>query len=185
MKIYEIYQQVSPSIVTITTFDQHGNGHEGSGIGTSYEELFTTKKGFTKVDEAKLFAETAGCDWLSVAAGSFHGAIAANTKHLKKPEARLDIEHIAALYQATGNMPLVLHGGSGIPDDQFGRCAVEGVSKFNIFTEYNMALSNAMAASLATGNKGGLKVLVDSKEACKELVKHKIRTVNPKGLRVI
>jgi fructose/tagatose bisphosphate aldolase len=62
---------------------------------------------------------------------------------------------------------------------------VEGVSKFNIFTEYNMALSNAMAASLATGNKGGLKVLCDSKEACKELVKHKIRTVNPKGLRVI
>ena len=62
------------------------SGHEGDGIGLSYEELFTTKKGFTKVEEATRFAKESGCDWLSVAAGSFHGAIAANTKHLKKPE---------------------------------------------------------------------------------------------------
>ena len=79
----------------------------------------------------------------------------------------------------------MLHGGSGIPDDQFGRCAIEGMSKFNIFTEYNMALSNAMKASLEEANKGGLKVLCDCKEACKEVVRHKIRMVNPKGLRVV
>ena len=111
------------------------SGHEGSGIGTSYEELFTTKKGFTKVDEAKLFAETAGCDWLSVAAGSFHGAIAAATKHQKKPEARLDIEHIAALSAATGNMPLVLHGGSGIKQDYILRAIENGIAKINVGTE--------------------------------------------------
>ena len=111
------------------------SGHEGDGIGLSYEELFTTKKGFTKVEEATRFAKESGCDWLSVAAGSFHGAIAANTKHLKKPEARLDIEHIAALYQATGNMPLVLHGGSGIKQDYILRAIENGIAKINVATE--------------------------------------------------
>jgi len=110
-------------------------GHEGSGIGLSYEELFTSKKGFTKIDEAEIFAKESGCDWLSVAAGSFHGAIAANTKHLKKPEARLDIEHIAALFRATGNMPLVLHGGSGIKQEYILRAIENGTAKINDGTE--------------------------------------------------
>jgi len=110
-------------------------GHEGDGIGLTYEELFTTKKGFTKVEEAARFAKESGCDWLSVAAGSFHGAIAANTKHLKKPEARLDIEHIAALREATGGMPLVLHGGSGIKQDYILRAIENGIAKINVATE--------------------------------------------------
>lgn len=110
-------------------------GHEGSGIGLTYEELFTTKKGFTKVEEAAVFAKESGCDWLSVAAGSFHGAIAASTKHLKKPEARLDIEHIAALTEATGKMPLVLHGGSGIKQDYILRAIENGIAKINVATE--------------------------------------------------
>lgn len=110
-------------------------GHEGSGIGLSYEELFTTKKGFTKVEEAAVFAEESGCDWLSVAAGSFHGAIAASTKHLKKPEARLDIRHIAALAAATGNMPLVLHGGSGIKQEYILQAVENGIAKINVATE--------------------------------------------------
>ena len=111
------------------------SGHEGSGIGLSYEELFTTKKGFTKPDEAKRFAKESGCDWLSVAAGSFHGAIAASTKHLKKPNARLDIEHIKTLFEATGNMPLVLHGGSGIEQDYILRAMESGIAKINVGTE--------------------------------------------------
>lgn len=111
------------------------SGHEGDGIGLSYEELFTTKKGFTKVDEAARFAKESGCNWLSVAAGSFHGAIAANTKHLKKPEARLDIQHIASLYEATSNMPLVLHGGSGIKQDYILRAIENGIAKINVATE--------------------------------------------------
>ena len=111
------------------------SGHEGDGIGLSYEELFTTKKGFTKPEEAKRFAKESGCDWLSVAAGSFHGAIAASTKHLKKPNARLDIDHIKTLFEATGNMPLVLHGGSGIEQDYILRAMESGIAKINVGTE--------------------------------------------------
>ena len=110
-------------------------GHEGSGIALGYEELFRTKKGFTKVEEARRFARESGCDWLSVAAGSFHGAIAAGTKHLKKPQARLDIAHIAQLSQATGHMPLVLHGGSGIEQNYILEAMKNGIAKINVATE--------------------------------------------------
>lgn len=111
------------------------SGHEGSGIGLSYEELFATKKGFTKPEEATRFAKESGCDWLSVAAGSFHGAIAASTKHLKKPNARLDIDHIKTLSEVTGKMPLVLHGGSGIEQDYILRAMESGIAKINVGTE--------------------------------------------------
>ncbi|MDO5479611.1 MAG: class II fructose-bisphosphate aldolase [Clostridia bacterium] len=111
------------------------SGHEGSGIGLSYEELFATKKGFTKPEEATRFAKESGCDWLSVAAGSFHGAIAASTKHLKKPNARLDIDHIKTLSEVTDKMPLVLHGGSGIEQDYILRAMESGIAKINVGTE--------------------------------------------------
>ena len=70
-----------------------------------------------------------------MAAGSFHGAIAAATKHLKKPEARLDIAHIAELSAATGHMPLVLHGGSGIKQEYILRAMENGIAKINVATE--------------------------------------------------
>ena len=111
------------------------SGHEGSGIGLSYEELFTSKKGFTDAAEATQFVKEAGCDWLSVAAGSFHGAIAESTRRQKKPEARLDIAHIAALHEATGHLPLVLHGGSGIKQDYILKAIENGIAKINVATE--------------------------------------------------
>ena len=57
-------------------------GHEVGGLGMSYEELFASKKGFTHPDEARRFAEESGCDWLSVAAGSIHGA---NSEGIRRP----------------------------------------------------------------------------------------------------
>lgn len=110
-------------------------GHEAAGIGLSYETLFSTKQGFTKPEDAARFARESGCDWLSVAAGSFHGAIAAATKLQKKPQARLDVAHIAALSAATGHMPLVLHGGSGIEQHYVLDAIRHGVAKINIGTE--------------------------------------------------
>jgi len=110
-------------------------GHENDGIGMSYEELFQSKKGFTDIDEAKRFAIESGCDWLSVAVGSVHGAIAENTRREKKPEALLDIEHIVALRNATDNMPLVLHGGSGIKQQYILDAINNGIGKINVGTE--------------------------------------------------
>ena len=54
-------------------------GHE-SGPRIPYEEIFATKKGFTDLEEAKQFADDSDCDWLSVAVGNIHGAVAENLR---------------------------------------------------------------------------------------------------------
>lgn len=118
-------------------------GHEGNGPSIPYEELFRTKKGFTDVAEAKRFVGETGCDWLSVAVGSIHGAIAENVRNQKKPEARLDIEHIKELREAT-NIPLVLHGGSGINQACILQAIAAGIAKINVGTELRQAYERAM-----------------------------------------
>ncbi len=118
------------------------SGHE-SGPALPYEEIFSKRIGFTDVAEAGEFASVTGCDWLSVAAGSVHGAVAENLKFAKKPEARLDIEHIAMLYASAG-IPLVLHGGSGIKQDCITAAIRAGIAKINIGTEIRQSYLKAL-----------------------------------------
>jgi len=108
-------------------------GHE-SGPMLSYEELYASGNGFTNPDDARRFVEETKCDWLSVAIGNIHGAIAAGRKDLKKIEARLNLERLDLLNQVTG-IPLVLHGGSGIKQDNVLASMKHGISKINVATE--------------------------------------------------
>lgn len=107
-------------------------GHE-SGPLPPYEELFASGRGFTDPDEARRFVHETGVDWLSVAVGSVHGAISATQRREKKVEARLSIERLDALRQATG-VPLVLHGGTGIRTDCIREAIRHGIAKINIAT---------------------------------------------------
>jgi len=107
-------------------------GHE-SGPMPPYEELFASGKGFTDPDEAKRFVAETGVDWLSVAIGSVHGAISATDRREKKLEARLSIERLDALREATG-IPLVLHGGTGIKKECILESVQHGIAKINIAT---------------------------------------------------
>jgi ketose-bisphosphate aldolase len=127
-------------------------GHE-SGPLKPYEEIFANKLGFTGLEDAKRFARESGCDWLSVAVGNIHGAVAEATRHQKKPEARLDIEHIAALYRAAG-LPLVLHGGSGIPAPYILRGIQAGIAKINIGTEIRQVYENTLAKTNKAARAG-------------------------------
>ena len=120
-------------------------GHE-SGPMPPYEEIFASKKGFTSIEEAKRFVHETGVDWLSVAAGNIHGAIAEATRNEKKPEARLDIAHVKALYEAT-NVPLVLHGGSGIRIESIRDAIAAGIAKINIGTEIRQCYESALSES--------------------------------------
>lgn len=121
-------------------------GHATSDQDTPYEEIFRCKMGFTKVDEAEQFVKQTGCDWLSVAVGSIHGAIAEGLKDQKKPAARLDVDHIAALRDALG-IPLVLHGGSGIEVDYIRRGVKAGIAKVNVGTEIRQPYEQEMRKS--------------------------------------
>ena len=120
-------------------------GHE-SGERPPYEEIFAKKMGFTVVDEAIRFARESGCDWLSVAVGNIHGAVAEAVRNQKKPEARLDVEHIANLGRATG-IPLVLHGGSGVKHECLLDAIGAGIAKINVGTELRQTYEAALAES--------------------------------------
>jgi fructose-bisphosphate aldolase class II len=117
-------------------------GHE-SGPMPPYEEIFASGAGFTRLDEAKRFAAEAGCDWLSVAIGNIHGAISGALKDQKKPEARLNIDHLKKLKEATG-LPLVLHGGSGIKQADILLAIQSGIAKINVGTEIRQPYEVAM-----------------------------------------
>ncbi len=107
-------------------------GHE-DGPMPPYEELFASGKGFTDPEEAKRFVEETGVDWLSVAIGSVHGAISAAKKNEKKVEARLSIEQLQAIRRAV-DVPIVLHGGTGIRKTYIMEAIKNGIAKINVAT---------------------------------------------------
>ena len=108
-----------------------------------YEELFSSGKGFTDVEEARRFVAETGCDWLSVAIGNIHGAIAAGARDQRKVEARLKLERLDELAAATG-IPLVLHGGSGIRRADVLAAFRRGIAKINVGTEIRQPYEQAM-----------------------------------------
>ena len=120
-------------------------GHEAGPL-PPYDELFASGAGFTKVAEARRFVAETGCDWLSVAIGNIHGAVSSGYKDQKKIAARLDLDHLERLFQATG-VPLVLHGGSGIPREYVLASFQKGITKINIGTEIRQTYESILSAS--------------------------------------
>ena len=119
-------------------------GHEAGPL-PPYDELFASGAGFTRPDEAARFVRETGVDWLSIAIGSVHGAISA-ARSEKKIAARLDIAHLKRLREATG-VPLVLHGGTGIPRHYILDSIRNGIAKINVATAIRQPYEAARAAS--------------------------------------
>ncbi len=97
---------------------------------------------YTTVDEALSFIDATGVDALAIAIGTAHG------QYKQKPQ--LDINRLKAIRNAT-QVPLVLHGGSGLSDDDFRNTVREGIAKVNIFTDLCLAGSGAMKESMEKG----------------------------------
>jgi ketose-bisphosphate aldolase len=134
-------------------------GHE-SGPLPPYEELFTTGKGFTSPDEAKKFVKETETDWLSVAIGNIHGAISAATRTEKKIEARLAIPHLKKINK-TLNIPLVLHGGTGIGKNYLMQSFQEGIAKINIATAIRQPYEKLMHSSVKAAQEAVYKEMLD------------------------
>lgn len=94
-------------------------GHVGSVNDASMSE-------YTNVDEAKRFVEETGVNALAVLVGTAHG------RYKQAPV--LDIQRISHIAAAT-NIPLVLHGGSGVPDEQITAAVKAGIRKINFGTD--------------------------------------------------
>lgn len=131
-------------------------GHE-SGPMPPYEELFASGQGFTDPDEARRFVAETGVDWLSVAIGSVHGAISATARREKKLEARLSIERLDALRNAT-DAPLVLHGGTGIKKACVLEAVQHGIAKINVAT----AIRQPYEALMETAPQQALQAVYDA-----------------------
>jgi fructose-bisphosphate aldolase class II len=120
-------------------------GHEAGPL-PPYEELFESGRGFTDVKEAQRFVRETGCDWLSVAIGNVHGAVSGALRDRKKVAARLNLDHLDTLRQATG-IPLVLHGGSGVQREYLLAAIKKGIAKVNVGTEIRQAYEAALRGS--------------------------------------
>lgn len=116
-------------------------GHEVGPL-PPYEELYASGLGFTDVNEADRFVRETACDWLSVAIGNVHGAIAGR-KDQKKIEARLNLDRLEQLRRVT-NIPLVLHGGSGVKQAYVIGAMKHGIAKINVATEIRQAYEVAL-----------------------------------------
>ena len=143
-------------------------GHIGSVNDDAMDE-------FTNPDDAAEFVRRTGVACLAVLIGNAHG-------HYKKPP-KLDIERVKAIRKATGGIPLVLHGGSGIPDDQVKAAVAAGIRKMNIGTDVCCAFADGAKAEL---DNPGRSLAVDlfmkpSIESVKRLAEEKIRLVGADG----
>lgn len=122
--------------------------------------------------ECKMIAEL-GVDFLAAGIGNIHGKYPENWKGL-------DFVALEKIHNATNNIPLVLHGGTGIPDDMIKKAISLGVSKINVNTECQLSFASATRKYIEAGkdqeSKGfdPRKLLAPGFEAIKQTVKEKM-----------
>lgn len=133
-------------------------GHE-EGPAPPYEELFRSGKGFTDPDDAERFVSETEVDWLSVAVGSIHGAVSKARRHEEKVHARLNIERLSEISTRIG-IPIVLHGGSGIPKSYVQEGIRNGIAKINIGTAVRQVYERALADSPKTARNAVFEEVV-------------------------
>ena len=129
--------------------------------------------------ECKMIADL-GVDMLAAGIGNIHGKYPANWQGLS-------FETLDAVQQLTGDMPLVLHGGTGIPDDMIKKAISLGVAKINVNTECQLAFADATRKYIEEGKdlqgKGydPRKLLKPGAEAIVEKVKEKMELFGSVG----
>ncbi|ABP65990.1 ketose-bisphosphate aldolase [Caldicellulosiruptor saccharolyticus DSM 8903] len=102
---------------------------------------FKNPEFYTKPEEAEVFAKQTGVDALAVSIGTVHGVY--------KGEPKLDFERLAEIRKRV-DCYLVLHGGSGLSDDDFKKCIEYGINKVNIFTDLTLAINEKLPEFIKT-----------------------------------
>ncbi|MEJ2142318.1 MAG: ketose-bisphosphate aldolase [Gammaproteobacteria bacterium] len=101
---------------------------------------------YTSVAEAKTYVEQTGVDFLAVSIGTVHGRM--------KGEPVLDFERLQQINEAL-KIPLVIHGGTGLTEEQFCMLIANGVSKINYYTALADAAGNKMRENVAANDRSG------------------------------
>lgn len=138
-------------------------GHVGDNEGAG--KLAKPSDYFTDPDMAVDYVKKTGIDALAIAVGNAHGDY--------KFQPKLDFERISVISERTG-LPLVLHGGSGLSDDDFREAVKRGICKINIFTDLDKAGKNGVARGLEEGAASMCSLIPYEIEAMKAVVSEKI-----------
>lgn len=109
-------------------------------VGNADEEEGGSR--YTTVEEAQKYLADTGVDALAIAIGTAHGAY--------KTAPKLSFERLREIRSAV-DVPLVLHGGSGLTDNDFRQCIADGIDKVNIFTDLCLAGLKGQAEALEKG----------------------------------
>lgn len=109
-------------------------------VGNADEEEGGSR--YTTVEEAQKYLADTGVDALAIAIGTAHGAY--------KTAPKLSFERLREIRSAV-DVPLVLHGGSGLTDNDFRQCIADGIDKVNIFTDLCVAGLKGQADALEKG----------------------------------
>ncbi|ATY86276.1 fructose-1,6-bisphosphate aldolase, class II [Kyrpidia spormannii] len=145
-------------------------------IGGTEDELTVDEReaSLVRPEEAKRLVEETGIDALAPAIGSAHG------RYKGKPQ--LDFDRLAAVRDLC-KLPLVLHGGSGIPDEDIRKAISLGVAKINVNTENQEAFTAKVREIFAADREvyDPRKYLGPARQAIKDTVKAKIRLFGSNG----
>ncbi len=126
---------------------------------------------YTDPEDARLFCAETGCDALAVAIGTAHGL------YDTPPALSFDaLRHIRDLCDT----PLVLHGGSGLSEEDFRRCVLDGISKINIFTHNNLAAARAAVQSFSE-KTGAFELMSPIEAAVRQETMRHIRMFGSEG----
>ena len=139
--------------------------------GVSEEDV---RNAMTNPDQALDFVQRTGCDSLAIAVGSVHA--------MQTAAAELDIERIKEI-QSKVQIPFVLHGSSGVKEESEVEAIQYGVAKINVATMLNVAFTVALRKAIAEhpDEVDPRKLLVNSRDAVKEVVRHKMRLFGSSG----
>lgn len=148
----------------------HVGDNEGSAEGNS--QLADPSKYFTDPKMAKDFVEKTKVDALAIAVGNAHGAY--------KLPPKLDFDRINSI-ASTIDVPLVLHGGSGLSDSDFKQAIKLGISKVNIFTDINVAAVKAAVKQFTSVDKGIIDLIPAEVEAIQQEVVKKLELFGSTG----
>ncbi len=144
---------------------------ELGSIGGKEDEMGPDEAAGTNPDQVADFVARTGCDMLAVSVGNVHGYA---------PDARIDFDLLAKVRDASP-VPLVIHGGSGLPEEQFGRLHKFGVVKVNIASDLRNAMIRTFGEAYAANpNENSLiRVSKDAVASIAEVVERRIRQFNP------
>ena len=144
---------------------------ELGSIGGKEDEIGPDHADSTDPGQVAHFVESVGCDMLAISVGNVHGYA---------PDARIDFDLLAQV-QAASRVPLVIHGGSGLPREELGRLHEFGVVKVNVASDLRNAMIRTFGeAYIANPNEVSLiKVSRNAVSAIADVVERRIRMLNP------